>query len=194
MRCLIILVFFVAATGTSFSQKETTSRVDSARTRTVTLTKAQQDWLNHNYRELARLPKDNAAALVKKNFPSVNEATLEFYIMALGKLQLQRKDAQDSLEQLKQLRQQQQKESQQQAQEKSQLAKQTKLLQLLERLKAQKESLLALIAQKEAELAASVDPVIKELLRLLINSMRDTLAALNNGIKDAEEAIRRLQG
>jgi flagellar biosynthesis/type III secretory pathway protein FliH len=204
MKYLFILVYCVS-TVTGFCQKETTPRVynrDDSRTKAVALTKAQQEWLSTHFSELARLPKANAAALVRQNIPSLADATLEYLIGLAGKLA--EHDARKSLDQLNQLQgelieekkklQQAIKQGQQQqAKSAKQLMQQTRLQQLLDQLKAQKASLLALIAEKEAELAAMIDPISKELLKLVINSLKQTLTVVNNGIKEAQDSLRNLQ-
>ena len=201
MKYLIILVYCVSTVATGFCQKETTPRVynrgDSV-TKAVALTKAQQEWLNTHFSQLARLPKASAAALVRQNIPSLNEGALEFLIALVGRLA--QHDSGKSLDQLNQLQrelieekkkmQQAIKQDQQrQAKSAKQQQQQTRLQQLLEQLKAQKASLLVLIAQKEAELAAMVDPFSKERLKLLINSLKQTLTAVNNGITETEKTL-----
>ena len=103
MKPLLILIFLVAGTLTSLAQKETTSRVtnrvDAVNVKPIALTKAQQDWLNINYKQLARLRRDSATTLVRKTFPSVTEASLD---AILGQaLKMQMADNQPQIEELK---------------------------------------------------------------------------------------------
>jgi hypothetical protein len=203
MKYLLVSVFFLSAAVAGFSQKEPTARVTNRNQ--DTLTKAQQEWLSINFKALARTPKDRAAALLKQNFPSVSqaslEASLEFLIGQASELIKSEQGAQRTLEQLRQEQRKQhpkivQQQQQQQQEYKKRLEKQqqqTQLQQLLERLKAQKATILAEIAKKEAELAATADIVLRELMKLVINGLKQTLATLNNGIKEAEEALRTLQ-
>ena len=69
MKYFLVLAIFVSGTLTSLAQKEATSRVsnraDNVKVKEITLTTAQQNWLNTNYKQLARLPKDTAATLVR---------------------------------------------------------------------------------------------------------------------------------
>lgn len=155
----------VSATLNCIAQKETTSRItnrgDNVTVTEVTLTKAQRDWLNINYKQLAGLRKDSAARLVRKNFSSVNEATLEFLISQANRL----------------VKQDEQKFLQEQ----------------IEQLKAQKQTLLNKIAQKEAELAATSDTIKREKLKQEILLLKRDVALLNRSIEEKEAAIRRLQ-
>lgn len=195
MKCLFMLAVFVSATAMGYAQSP------GAKTKPVSLTASQRDWLARNQQELARLPKDRAVALLKKNVPAISEAALEYFIAVAQRLQQSNGSARQSLERARtemtaqrQQQLQQDQQRQQQAQKSAEaLKKQTQLEKLVQELKQQRAQLVALIAQKEAELAAMVDPLTKELLKLLLDPLRQTLAALNDSIKEAEEALRKLQ-
>jgi|SRR5688572_13699242 len=168
MKYLFILTFFILGTLTSSAQKEPKSRVsnrsDNVKVKEVTLTKAQQDWLNINYQQLARLRKDAATAVARKQFSSADEATLEFLISVAGRMANG-----DNQNQIVSLQQQ------------------------IEELKAQQRTLLSKIKQKEEELERTNDAVKKEKLKQEILQLKKQVALMNIAIEDKEKAIRRLQ-
>jgi hypothetical protein len=163
----IIFAAFFCAAGTlkSSAQKESTSRTTNRSSNTnvkeTTLTKAQQDWLNINYKQLAGLRKDRAIAVVRGSFPAANEATMDWLISQATRLA-----AADSIAELRQQ---------------------------IEQLKAQRQSLLNKIIQKEAEAATPIDPIKKAKLQTEINQLKRQVAQLNALIEEKEKAIRKLQ-
>jgi len=82
---LFILLFLLSADMMALAQKDSTLRIKNETIKnthreSIKLTNTQQQWLNNNYKKIAGLKKDSATTVIRKNFATIPEASLEYMI------------------------------------------------------------------------------------------------------------------
>lgn len=166
---LFILVFLLCADRVALAQKDSAIRknntaIKSTTREPVSLTNSQQQWLNTNYKEVAGLKKDSASSLIRKNFTTIPEASLEYMISQAA--QLQKGDNQQQLALLKQM---------------------------LDQLKQQKQALLKKIQEKEDQLAKETDPGKRKAIANEITGLKKKLRESEDNIRRKEETVRQME-
>ena len=134
------------------------------KTPAVKLTIAEKNWLNKNYKLIAGLKKDSALSMVKKNFISINEASLEYLIGLATKMQKE-----DNSQRLAMLQQQ------------------------LTTLQQQKQILLTKIQQKMDSLAATTNTAKKQSIEVEIMRLKNDLSRIELQIQLTKNEISRLE-
>ena len=166
---LLILVFLLSADMIAFAQKDSIIRIKNegikyANREPIRLTNTQQQWLNNNYKKIAALKKDSATAVIRKNFTSVSEASLEYMINQA--LALQKGDNQQQL---------------------------TLMKQMLDQLKQQKQALLKKLQEKEDQLAKETDPGKRTAITNEILELKKKIRESEDNIRHKEETIRQIE-
>jgi hypothetical protein len=166
---LFILVLLLSADMMALAQKDSTVLIKNAAIKKsspqqIRLTNTQQQWLSNNYKKIAGLKKDSAAAVVRKNFTSITEASLEYMISSAAKLL--KNDNQQQLSMLKQM---------------------------LQQLKQQKQGLLKKIQDKENQLAKETDPEKRKTITNEILELKKKLKETEDIIRSKEESARQME-
>lgn len=166
---LFILLFLLSANLMALSQKDSIVSVKNVAIKKtslqpVRLTNSQQQWLNNNYKKIAGLKKDSAAAVVRKNFTSIPEASIEYLINQATKLQ--KGDNQQQLVMLKQM---------------------------ITQLKQQKQALLKKIQDKQNQLDKETDPGKRNAIENEILGLKKKLKEIEDTIHRQEETIRQME-
>jgi hypothetical protein len=161
MLRLSILILLLPAHLHTHAQKEDDKLITG---KTIQLTSPQQQWVNANYKKVAALKKDSVASLIRKKFPSITEASLEFMIGQAGKL-----SQGDQANQLAQLNLN------------------------LEQLKKQKQSLLDKINAKQNQLDKETSPGKRKAIENEILDLKKKYNDVLDNIRNVEEAIRRIK-
>ncbi|HMK26155.1 MAG TPA: hypothetical protein VK483_09005 [Chitinophagaceae bacterium] len=166
---LFILLFLLSANMMVLAQKDSTIRIKNEAIKNnyrepIKLTTTQQQWLNNNYKKIAGLKKDSATAVIRKNFTSVSEASLEYMINQA--LALQKGDNQQQL---------------------------TVMKQMLNQLKQQKQALLKKLQEKEDQLAKETDPAKRKAITNEILELKKKIRESEDNIRRKEEAVRQME-
>ena len=167
MKGLVINLFFLTITVSAAANQDTIpatrkSNLESTRLSQPTLTPAQQQWLDNNYTKLNGMTKTNASMVIKQQFNTISEASIDYMIGLAGKLV--NKDHQQQLAQMKQM---------------------------LNQLKSQKNALLNQIKNKEAQYSSSGDDLKRARLNNEIALLKTQLRIVETQIATKEEAIRK---
>ena len=167
LRSLILLVLL--CTGMmAFAQKDSTTKskgsINKAYLDSINPGKSRQQWLDANYKRVAALKKDSAAKLIRKNFLTISESSVEYMISQAARLQ--KADQQQQLILLKQI---------------------------LDQLRQQKQSLLNKIQAKTDQLAKETDPSKRKAIENEIVELKKKLLETEEAIRSKEEAVRQLE-
>ena len=166
---LFILLFLLSADIMALAQKDSTLRIKNETIKnthreSIKLTNTQQQWLNNNYKKIAGLKKDSATTVIRKNFATIPEASLEYMISQA--VQLLKGDNQKQLALLKQM---------------------------VDELKKQKQALLKKLQEKENQLAKETDPGKRTAITNEILELKKKIKEAEDNIRSKEETVRQIQ-
>ena len=166
---LFILLFLLSTDMMALAQKDSALRIKNQAIKNtyqepVRLTNTQQQWLHTNYKKIAGLKKDSATAVIRKNFTTIPEASLEYMINQA--LALQKGDNQQQLAVMKQM---------------------------LNQLKQQKQALLNKLQEKENQLVKETDPGKRKAITNEILELKKKIRESEDNIRRKEESIRQME-
>ncbi len=166
---LFILLFLLSAHRMALAQKDSTLRKNNVAVKTtyrepIRLTNPQQEWLNNNYKQVGGLEKDSAAVVIRNNWTSITDASLEYMISQAAEL-LKR----DNLRQ------------------------RVALKQIIDKLKEQIQVLIKKIQDKQNELAKETDPDKRKAIINEITELKNKRKELEDNIRSKEEMLREIE-